>query len=94
MSINNWQSVNSWGTAQDKAIAITPGSYSISGQDASLRASRTIAIDAAVYGYNGYPVTLSYSGQIISLISGYSVEYKQDDVSADYEQDYITARFL
>jgi len=86
-----------------RAITVTPGSYSISGQDVSLKASRAITIDAAVYDYSGYPVTLSYSGQIISLISGYSVEYKQDDitgdyklddVSADYEQDYITARFL
>ena len=86
-----------------RSITVTPGSYSISGQDVSLRASRAITIDAAVYDYSGYPVSLSYSGQIISLISGYSVEYKQDDitgdykiddVSADYEQDYITARFL
>lgn len=76
-----------------RAISIDSGAYTVSGDGIKLSANRAITLEQGSYTYTGSPITLSYSGELIALITGYSVNYAQDDVSAKYENDYITARF-
>jgi hypothetical protein len=77
-----------------RSISIEGGAYVVTGNSVQLSAHRAITLEAGAYEYTGFPVTLTYSGEIIALISGYRVNYKQDDVSAGYEDDYIQAEFI
>ncbi len=59
----------------------------------TILARRRMTLEGSSYNYDDGSVTLSYSGEVIALISGYTVQYKSDDVSASYIDDYIKARF-
>lgn len=65
--------------------------YTTSG--VTILARRRMTLEGYSYNYAGGSVTLSYSGEVIALISGYTVQYKSDDVNASYIDDYIKARF-
>jgi Uri superfamily endonuclease len=76
-----------------RKLAIESGSYAVNGQSVNLIVGRKLSIDAGAYNYTGFPVTLSYSGVVISLISGYSVQYSQDNISINFNSDNIQAEF-
>lgn len=59
----------------------------------TILARHRMTLEGSSYNYDGGSVTLSYSGEVIALISGYTVQYKSDDVNASYIDDYIKARF-
>ena len=78
----------------NRSISIDSGAYVVTGDAVVLSANRAITLEAGNYAYTGSPVTLSYSGEVIALVSGYSVNYAQDDATATYIDDYIKARFI
>lgn len=78
----------------NRSISIDSGAYVVTGNAVVLSANRAITLESGNYAYTGSPVTLSYSGEVIALVSGYSVNYAQDDATATYIDDYIKARFI
>lgn len=79
--------------AANRALGINAGDYSYTGNSISMLSHRALLIDAGLYEYAGYTVNLTYSGEVIALISGYSVNYKQDDIAARFANDDISSRF-
>ena len=78
----------------NRSISIDSGAYVVTSNAVVLSANRAITLESGDYAYTGSPVTLSYSGEVIALVSGYSVNYAQDDATATYIDDYIKARFI
>lgn len=76
-----------------RTLTLNSGDYAYSGEYLTLLVNRFIALDDAIYAYAGEPAVLTYSGEVIALISGYSVNYKQDGIAARFANDYISARF-
>jgi len=77
-----------------RTLAIDAGSYAYAGQPVIVSAKRVLLIDPGSYAYTGFPVHLTYSGVVIALISGYSVNYQQDTISAGYADNGIKAEFI
>lgn len=77
MSVNTWQSTNTWGASSPNNYTLTldSGSYSLSGDTLTLKQDVKSLIESGDYIYTGTPINFAQSGQnpvnhVMSLDSG------------------------
>lgn len=73
----------------NRNINLFGATYNYDGGDTQSLYNRSIPIDGVNYDYNGGVVGLVYSGAVTLLIDGYSVQFKQDDISIKYQSDNL-----
>lgn len=78
----------------NRVVALGSGLYSSAGTDLGLKVNRRLQLLNGNYSLTGTPITLSYTGEVLALLEGYRLSYKQDSVNGcHYKQDAVNDCF-
>jgi len=88
-----YEGVNS-GLLYNRVVALDSGMYSSAGTDLGKKVNRRLQFNQGNYSLVGTPITLSYTGEVLAILEGYSINYKQDAVNdCLYKQDILSIRY-
>lgn len=77
----------------DRGLTPEPGSFAYSGGSLNLLANRSLTPETGAFSYSGGAITFVYSGEVVRLVSTYSVNYAEDMITGSYGVDNAAGNY-